>query len=300
MILLTGATGYFGRVIARKLGGTKFRCLVRNPSAASFLKDYGCEIAAGDVADKKSIEAAMKEVDVVVHAAAVIRGCDPDYQKVNVEGTLNIVEAAKSAKVRHFVFISSILAAYPETTAYGRSKLAGEEIVKRSGIPYTIFRVSLVYGDNDAKTIGKLAYFIARSPVIPLVGSGKGILQPVYSGDAASAIAAASSMKPNNRTYYLAGPALAYRELVSLIVSHLRLRRLLLPFPVIFLKPLMLVYGFLFRKSSFNASQIDFLASSRTFIYADASRDLSFNPVAFSTGVKKACSENFKKQRLRA
>lgn len=288
MILLTGATGFFGKEIVKKLRGNKLKCLVRNPDAASFLKKYGCSIAGGDITDKTSVQKAVKGADVVVHAAAVVTAkSNSDYERVNIQGTKNVVEAAKTAKVRHFVFISTILAAYPKSTPYSRSKVEGEAIVKDSGIPYTILRVSLVYNDNDTKTIGKLARIIRKSPVIPLVGSGRSVIQPVYAGDAASAIAAAASKKPSNKTYYLAGPPVVYRDMVKAIASQLKVRRLLLPLPLFILKPMMLVYSFLSRKSSFNARQLDFLTANLRFNYAPASEDLSFNPVDFSDGVKK-------------
>ncbi|MBI3036821.1 NAD-dependent epimerase/dehydratase family protein [Candidatus Woesearchaeota archaeon] len=291
MLLLTGATGFLGMELLKMLKGKRLRCLVRDVSAASRLEKCGCGLAIGDLSDKGAVSRAVKGVDIIIHAAAVIKARDSaDYLRVNVDGTRNLVEAAKSSKVKHFIFLSSVLASYQNTTPYGKSKLAAEEIVRNSGVPFTILRISLIYGEKDTRAIGGLVGFIKRSPVVPILGSGSSPLQPVYVGDAVKAVVAASESRPKGRMYYIAGPAITYRELVKAIVSGLRLKRLLISVPPFALKMALMIFGLLpikLFKSAFDRSQLDFLSANRVFRCDDAARDFRFSPLAFSEGLKK-------------
>lgn len=274
-ILLTGASGFLGRELLKRLKGAH-----RFVRKSSGMKDE----FVGDITDRDSVARAVSGSGVVVHAAAVVKGSRSDYKRVNVEGTRNLVEAAVKAGIRHFVFVSTILAAYERTTAYGRSKLAAEEIVRNSGLPFTIFRVSIMYGRHDTFTIGRLAFLVRKSPVVPLVGFGNCLLQPVYVGDAAAAIAVAAKSRPRNKTYYLAGPPVTLRSIVQEIASHLGVRRLFVPFPPLLLKAAVFFLGL--AGSAFNPSQLDFLASGRVFDCGEAKRDFKFSPAGIREGLR--------------
>ncbi len=288
MILLTGATGFLGAELLARLKGRRFRCLTRSPEAVARLKKYGCEVVLGDITEKVSVGKAAREVGVVIHAAALIKADSiSDYRSVNVEGTRNLVEAAKKAKVRNFIFLSSIVAAYERTTDYGKSKLEAEEVVKNSGLPFTILRISVMYGKNDTKTLGSLVRIIKKSPVIPLIGFGNSPLQPVYAGDVASAILNAANKRPSCKTYYLAGPVVKYRDMVGAIASALELKRILLPVPPFILKLLLFASSTFLHQKSFSVNQLNFLSSGKVFSFEDASRDLGFSPLGFSEGLDK-------------
>lgn len=291
MLLLTGVTGFVGNELLKKLKNLqheKFRCLVRNLSSASLVKAYNGAAVIGDITDRPSVRKAVKGADTVIHAAAVIKAKDPrDYLDVNVAGTKNLVDEAKRAGVKHFIFMSSILAAYAKTTPYGRSKLAAEEVVRRSGLPYTILRISSIYKKNDDKAIGSLLSFIKKSPIIPLIGFGSITLQPVHIDDVALAVLAASRKRPKNATYYIVGPAITYRELLKAMTEGLRVRRMFLPVPAALLKWLLLASSFILPQKSLSTAQVDFLTANKVFSYEEARRDLGFSPLPFQQGLKK-------------
>ncbi len=114
MNLVTGATGLLGSHIVEQLckRGLPVRALVRPGSDISWLKTQGVELAAGDITDPASLRAACQGVDVVYHAAAKVGDWGPwqEFQRITVDGTRNVVEAAVAAGVRRLVHISSIRA----------------------------------------------------------------------------------------------------------------------------------------------------------------------------------------------
>lgn len=113
MILVTGATGHIGNVLVRRLieKGEKVRGLVWRGEDTAPLRGLDVELVEGDVLDPVSLESAMKGVDAVFHLAGIISimpGHDPQVWRVNVEGTRNVLEAARRANVRRLVYTSSI------------------------------------------------------------------------------------------------------------------------------------------------------------------------------------------------
>ena len=112
MILVTGATGFLGRNLIPLLTehGHRVRALVRPTSDQSFLRECGIELALGDTRRAESVNAAMAGCDAVIHAAGKFRfwGQADEFVGVNVQGTRNVLEAAKRESVQRFVHISTI------------------------------------------------------------------------------------------------------------------------------------------------------------------------------------------------
>lgn len=172
MELVTGATGFIGRALVRRLAaaGLRVRCLARPGSRAPELELPGVETLRGDLLDQAALEAAVKGAGRVWHLGALVRPAGFLVRRkellnrlyaVNAEATGRLAEAAAAAGVRHFVYFSSISALGPGTalrddarprplTHYGRSKLAGEELLKAAaaggGMDWLILRPAMIYG----------------------------------------------------------------------------------------------------------------------------------------------------------
>ena len=189
MILITGGAGNVGRRLALALAeqGHRVRalCLPDDPGAARLL---GCpvDVRTGDITRKETLAAALKDVRIVFHLAAVlIAPGDPDlFEAVNSQGTRNLVEAAEAEGVEQFIYVSSISVEYPVTNAYARSKLRGEEWVKRSAIPFTIVRPTLAYQDGGAFEFMRFVEHLKRrGPVVWLPEGGRSLKSPVHIDD---------------------------------------------------------------------------------------------------------------------
>ena len=125
MILVTGATGHIGNVLIRELlaSGESVRAMVLPKDDLTPIKDLDIEVAIGDVLNKESLRRAMRGVDTIFHLAGMISilpGDAAQLQRVNVDGTRNMLEMAKEMHVRRFVYTSSIHALSTDSTWHNR------------------------------------------------------------------------------------------------------------------------------------------------------------------------------------
>lgn len=241
MILLTGATGFLGRNVARALveRGQRVRCLVRKTADLSPLQGLDLELAYGDVTDPESLTPATNGVDAVIHLVAIIREKgDYTFRRVNFLGTGNLVEAAKKSGTGAFVHMSVIGASSDPRYPYLYSKWLGEQEVVNSGIPYTLFRSSLIFGEGDI-FFNQLAQMVRLYPVVPVVGPGTVRFQPVWVKDVARAIVQAVEDKSlRGRTLYLGGPEhLTYEGVIDIIIDVLKVSRWKLHVPLSLVRP---------------------------------------------------------------
>jgi NADH dehydrogenase len=242
MILVTGGTGFVGPKVVHALRaeGRDVRCLVRNPSRASTLRAWGCEIVQGDVTDAASLKRAVAGCDVVVHLVAIIAGRRTDFERVMTRGTRDLVAAATDADARRFVLMSA-LGVSEETrglTPYYAAKWEMEAAVKSSGLEHVIFRPSFVFGRDG----GVLPLFIRQvrwSPVTPVLGSGDNRIQPIWVEDVAAHFTSAVDLAPAaNRTFELGGPdRVTWNELYERIAKLLGKRRLRVNVPIPLIRP---------------------------------------------------------------
>jgi NADH dehydrogenase len=207
-ILVTGATGFIGRrFVARAADrGDEIAALVRrdapgldHPRIARF---------AGSLSDEATLRRAAERCDAVVHLAVASGTSDPRIvHAVNVDGTARLLEAARSAGVRRFVFVSTISATRARRGPYGETKRIGEEMVARSGMPFVIVRPSLVYGPGGLGLFASLTAYLRSLPVVPVVGNGEIELDPIHVDDVCAVIERALvAPEVLGRTYDLLGP----------------------------------------------------------------------------------------------
>jgi nucleoside-diphosphate-sugar epimerase len=220
--LVTGATGFVGShlVEALRRGGTEVTALARSPAKTAMLRDQGVQVVRGDLHDHSSLERAAADQDVVYHVAGLVAArSEAEFLSANEEGTRNVVAAVARRGTARFVLVSSLAAGGPASrgmplngseaprpvTAYGRSKLAAERVVKTSTLPWSIVRPPIVYGPRDREVL-KL-FRIGRLGVAPVFGDGTQELSAVHAADLASAlIAVGSSPTATGRIYNACHP----------------------------------------------------------------------------------------------
>ena len=178
MILVSGGAGVMGSRLVKGLveAGNKVRVLtIPNDPYVSRLDGVDCEIFYGNISDASSLKGAFDDVKTVYHLAAVLIAADPTiFEKVNVNGTRNMVEDASSAGVEHFIFVSSASVVYPYTTPYSESKRQCERIVKeQKAMHYTIVRPTLSYNENGGQEFFLFRDYLMKYPIVPFIGRGK-------------------------------------------------------------------------------------------------------------------------------
>jgi nucleoside-diphosphate-sugar epimerase len=126
----------------------------------------------GDLADRDALARLVSGARAVLHIAGVVNTPDPlGFHVGNVAGTETLVEAAREAGVRRFIFVSSLSAREPGLSAYGRSKRHAEEVVQTSSLDWTIVRPPAIYGPRDREILE--LFRAARWGVVPMPPAGR-------------------------------------------------------------------------------------------------------------------------------
>lgn len=220
--LVTGATGFVGSHLVEVLRHSRVEvtALARSPQKASALAAQGVRIVSGDLHSHSALVQAAKGQDVVYHVAgSIAAGSEAEFLRANRDGTRNLVAAAEEAGGPRFILVSSLAAGGPSprglaldgseaprpVTAYGRSKLAGEQVVKSSRLPWSIVRPPIVYGPRDREVLK--VFRVARLGIAPVFGNGSQELSAVHAADLASAlVAVAQTTSHSGRTYNACHP----------------------------------------------------------------------------------------------
>ncbi len=214
MILITGATGYVGQHLVSRLAaqGEPLRCLVRDTKkAASILPTKGIEFVRGNTTQPASLEAAVRNVDTIVHAAFITadhkQSAGNRYEETNVQGTANLIEAAKDAKVKRIIEMSGLGTKPDKAGSYMQGRYLAEKVLKESGLDWTIIQPSVLFG-KGAPFIKGLTDLISTAPVVPLIGGGKTLFQPIYVEDVVTVIVKVleDPIHTSGKTYTIGGP----------------------------------------------------------------------------------------------
>src|SRR5262249_53846187 len=193
-VLVTGGTGFVGTHLVNALQrrGHAVSVLTRNPPKARNRYNHPVAAFAGNVLDTASVSAAAAGQDAVIHLVAIIHETGSQtFDEVNRTGAENAVAAAQAAGVRRFLHMSAMGVADDAPSVYGRTKAAGEQAVRGSGLDGTIFRPSLVFGPGDG-FVSLLAPVVRKNPLfIPVIGPGTTRFMPVSVHDVARVFASA-------------------------------------------------------------------------------------------------------------
>jgi nucleoside-diphosphate-sugar epimerase len=191
-VAITGATGFIGWALVRRLAaaGWRNRVLVRPTSSRVRLAGVAAEVVVGDLEDLDSLRRFVYQADAVVHCAGAVRGASQAYfNQVNVDGVARLVQAATGEHpAPRFLLVSSLAAREPQLSAYAASKRAGEEVLAASAgrMPWAVLRPPAVYGPED-KELLPLFRWMERG-IAPVLGSEASRFSLVYVDDLAEAI----------------------------------------------------------------------------------------------------------------
>lgn len=226
-IFLTGGTGFVGGNIVEALGNRPLRLLVRDQQRAPKFKNPNIDIVQGDVTIPETMRGKMDGCEAVIHLVAIIaEEGKSTFDSVIRQGSVNVVDEAKKAGVSRFLQMSALGTRNDPRFGYFEAKWQAEQAVIGSGITWTIFRPSVIFGPGD-EFINTLAKLVKTAPVIPVVGSGQSKFQPVSVKDVARAfVRALDDPATAEHIYDLGGGATySYEEMLDVIAEHLGARK---------------------------------------------------------------------------
>jgi NADH dehydrogenase len=247
MILVTGANGYVATAVLKqlqssnasaKLNGEKVLGLIRNEQAAEKVRGLGVQPVLGDVTNPESLDKAMQGVDKVIQLAAVNRDKgETTMERVNAQGTINVVNAAKKADVKHIITVVGLGAdakkPYPLASTQGK----GVDYLIASGVPYTVLEASVIFGPGD-EFINTLAGLALVPPFMVVPGDGKSKFQPIAVQDVANCVAQ-SLWRPevvNRRLQICGSEVITLEGIIDAIMAELKVSRVKIYMPVSLLK----------------------------------------------------------------
>lgn len=221
-VFVTGGTGFVGSEVLRQLvaAGYTVRALVRPGSESKLAVHDHVEVHHGDATEPQTLAGALEGCDAVIHLVGIIRefpGRGITFERLHVEGTGNVLAAAREQGVRRWLHMSANGTGPAGTTAYHRSKWVAEQRVRDSGLDWTVFRPSLIFG-KGGEFVTMLGDLIRKLPLVPVIGDGQYRLQPVAVGQVAESFVRALTMPETiGQTYHLGGGAsYSYDEILDL------------------------------------------------------------------------------------
>jgi NADH dehydrogenase len=226
-VFVTGATGFVGRAVihALRAEGHAVRCLVRRGSERNLQGLGAVERVEGDILAREGLPDEISGCDAVIHLVGIIRehpGRKATFHDVHTQGTRNVLEAAAATGVRRFLHMSALGVRPGARARYHQTKWAAEEAVRGSGLNWTIFRPSIIYGRGDG-FVTMLAQMLRRWPLVPVLGSGRQQLQPVPVEHVAAGFARALTLPVTEKQTYEVGggEAVTMLELLDAIARAL-------------------------------------------------------------------------------
>lgn len=249
VVLITGATGLLGPYVVRSLVPRQtVRCLIHTPGTERFFNDSSIEIRYGDILDKDALAEASYGVNRVIHLAnhnSFYKAPQEFYNSpdVNLLGTSNLLDICRSKPAfDHFILVSTLRSSRDPKSGPMYNKWCNEEQVRNSGIPYTILRSSILFGQSDS-FINPIASAIRSSPIIPILGSGHNRIQPLAAEDLARCISLTLDRGDlKKQTLDLGGPDhISYNAIVDLVSEQLGKNQVSVHLPAWILKPILSV-----------------------------------------------------------
>lgn len=282
-LFITGATGNTGRTLLELLFRDEalkdigITCLCRPGGRRYEPANRPVKLVEGDTSNAESLKRAYNgegtviHISSILHAQTVLEGCRP---------------------IKRLIAISST-GVFSRYRTLAEKIASGEDLIEKSGVPYTILRPTMIYGTPADRNISRLIRLIKHSPAVLLPAMGRSIFQPVHVEDLCSCILAALKEPETStgKTYNIpGGSAHSLREMFDIVSGLLGRRVTVIPIPLSLADLAVRTLGLISKRPILSREQILRLKENKSFSYERAARDLTYKPMSFSEGVARQIS----------
>ena len=261
------------------------RVLLRSsPNSPRLPRGVPVEVAVASLNDERSIRAALRGVDQIYHlATAGTEGRRGNLLRTDIEGTRVLAQAAASAEIERLIFLSHIGADRASAFPIQKSKGIAEEHIRKSGVPYTIIRSSVVFGPEDRFT-NPLALLLRSAPgLFPIPGDGRTLIQPLWVEDLVTCMLwALQNPDMVNETYEIGGGEyFTLRQMLQRIMTVTNTQRILVPLPIPMMRALMVSLDSFIPNFNVSTYWLDYVAVNRTCPVDNMPRIFGLMPARF-------------------
>lgn len=298
LIFVTGGTGFVGSEVVRQLtkSGHDVIALVRRGSAEKLPTSDRIRIHVGDVTDPESLPDGIRNCDAVIHLVGIIRAFPKrgvTFERLHVDATQNVLNAAASVGVKRFLHMSANGARSDSEIDYQRTKWEAEEKVRASAMDWTIFRPSLIFGAGG-DFLKTMAGLIRSLPIVPVFGDGQYRIQPVAVEQVAETFVKALEKQSSiNKIYLLGGgKSYSYDRILDLIGHALGKKTVhKVHQPVSLVKPIIsMLDGF--DKFPITKDQLSMLLEGNECDPTPWAEAFGIEPILFEEGVQQCFNDN--------
>jgi len=293
-VFVTGATGFVGRYVINELlkqGHTPVLFSRQTNASHNYEPPPlpASSFIAGDILDSVSLKKGMPGCDAVIHLVGIIRETGRNtFMNVHYRGTKHVIDVALSAGVKRFIHMSAEGTKPHALSQYHQTKFMAEEYLKSSGLNYTIFRPSMLFGPGD-KNFSVLSDLIRKAPVIPVIGDGNYKWQPVSVRNVAELfVLALENNDAENKTYEIRGPdVFTFNDVLDIIMDVISVKKQAVHIPVRFARPIILLLEKILPSPFITGDQLKMLLEDYNHRPDDVLKDFKINLIPFERGLRE-------------
>ncbi len=237
-ILIIGGTGYIGTPLVKKLMSNHYDITLLVREKSSFRDEFrGCKYFVGDLLDKESLLKNINNFDLVIDLAAVIRTINKKRYQENIIGVKNLIDVLKTKIIQRIIYFSTQSVNLKNKGPYSKSKEISEELIRESGLNYIIIRPNYVYGIDKTNDFYRMASFISKFRIVPIIGNGNYKIQPIFKDDLVNIVFGSVDNFKSRSIIEISGKeTISINEIAKLIGESLKIKPLTLHIPVAILQ----------------------------------------------------------------